>query len=195
MTVLETERLLLKPVTASHEEALHRLHGDGLIVRALWGGRRPTRQHISERLAAYLEDWRQLGIGFWMVYEKCDDGPSLVGRSGLRPLEGSRVIEFGHCFSTAGSGRGLAVEAGRRVFEHAFSVLSIPLLVGLIAPDNTAAIRVADKLGQRFVGFRMHRGRLRRYYETTREEFLRFAPSASAHSAGKAPGPASRWQP
>src|SRR3546814_12673527 len=74
-------------------------------------------------------------------------------------LDGSSVVEFGHCFSTAGSGRGLAVEAGKRVFEHAFSVLSLPLLVGVIAPDNTAAIRVAEKLGQRFVGYRMHRGR------------------------------------
>src|SRR3546814_534712 len=166
MTVLETERLILKPVAAAHEEALHRLHRDALIVRALWDGRLPTRQHTRERLALYLTDWRQLGIGFWMVYERRDDGPVLVGRSGLGCLDGSSVVEFGHCFSTAGSGRGLAVEAGKRVFEHAFSVLSLPLLVGVIAPDNTAAIRVAEKLGQRFVGYRMHRGRLRRYYAT-----------------------------
>src|SRR3546814_20258355 len=76
-----------------------------------------------------------------MVYERRDDGPVLVGRSGLRCLDGSSVVESGHCFSTAGSGRGLAVEAGKRVFEHAFSVLSLPLLVGVLAPDNTAAIR------------------------------------------------------
>src|SRR3546814_2703686 len=120
MTVLETERLILKPVAAAHEEALHRLHRDALIVRALWDGRLPTRQHTRERLALYLTDWRQLGIGFWMVYERRDDGPVLVGRSGLRCLDGSSVVEFGHCFSTAGSGRGLAVEAGKRVFEHAF---------------------------------------------------------------------------
>src|SRR3546814_3811539 len=44
MTVLETERLILKPVAAAHEEALHRLHRDALIVRALWDGRLPTRQ-------------------------------------------------------------------------------------------------------------------------------------------------------
>src|SRR3546814_21025202 len=77
---------------------------------------------------------------------------SEVCSSDLRCLDGSSVVEFGHCFSTAGSGRGLAVEAGKRVFEHAFSVLSLPLLVGVIAPDNTAAIRVAEKLGHRFVG-------------------------------------------
>ena len=195
MTVLETERLILRPIAASHEEELHRLHRDPLIVRALWDGRRPTRQHTRERLAAYLADWRQLGIGFWMVYERRDAAPALVGRSGLRPLDGSGIVEFGHCFTAAGSGRGLAVEAGRRVFEHAFLALSLPLLVGLIAPDNTAAIRVADKLGQRFVSLRMHRGRLRRYYETTREEFLRLSPSAVARVADEAPGAASRRRP
>src|SRR3546814_6160667 len=110
-------------------------------------------------------------------------------------LDGSSVVEFGHCFSTAGSGRGLAVEACKRVFEHAFSVLSLPLLVGVIAPDNTAAIRVAEKLGQRFVGYRMHRGRLRRYYETTREEVPRLPWAASARLAGKVPGPTLRGRP
>src|SRR3546814_16947030 len=90
-----------------------------------------------------------------MVYARRAGGAVLVVRSGLRCLDGSSVVEFGHCFSTAGSGRGLAVEAGKRVFAHAFSALSLPLLVGFIAPDNPAAIRVADKLGQRFVSYRM----------------------------------------
>src|SRR3546814_955435 len=72
MTVLETERLILRPVVAAHEEALHRLHRDALIVRALWDGRLPTRQHTRDRLAAYLADWRQAGIGFWMVYARRD---------------------------------------------------------------------------------------------------------------------------
>src|SRR3546814_19950714 len=63
LTVLETERLILKPVAAAHEEALHRLHRDALIVRALWDGRLPTRQHTRERLALYPTEWRHLGIG------------------------------------------------------------------------------------------------------------------------------------
>src|SRR3546814_20125773 len=100
MTVLETERLILKPVAAAHEEALHRLHRDALIVRALWDGRLPPRQHTRERLALYLPDWRPLGIGSWMVYERSADGPLLVGRSGLRCLDGTRVCEFGKCFQT-----------------------------------------------------------------------------------------------
>ena len=172
MTVLESARLRLTPVSAAHEKELHRLHCDPLIVRALWGGCVPAPEQTHEKLAAYLEDWRQLGFGFWMVYEKRDSGLALVGRAGLRPFAGGPVIEYGHCFSAAGSGRGLAREAGCRVFEHAFTVLGLPLLVGVIAPDNPAAIRVADKLGQRFVGFRLHRGRLCRFYETTRVEFL-----------------------
>src|SRR3546814_18789445 len=112
MTVLETERLILKPVAAAHEEALHRLHRDALIVRALWDGRLPTRQHTRERLALYPTDWRPPGIGLWLVYERRDDGPVLVGRSGLRCLDGPSCVVFGHFFATAGWGRGLAIEAG-----------------------------------------------------------------------------------
>lgn len=194
MTVLESARLRLAPVTAAHEEALHGLHCDPLIARSLWAGRQPMRAETAERLAAYLEDWRQLGFGFWMAYEKRRGGLALVGRAGLRPFAGAPVIEYGHCFSAAGSGRGLAPEAGRLVFEHAFTALCLPLLVGVIAPDNAAAIRVADKLGQRFVGYRLHGGRLCRVYETTRAEFLHARAQPVALS-DVATGVASRRRP
>lgn len=169
---LETERLILKPVDRRHSAALHRLHSDPQIVRVLWRNRRPTRTQSDARLAAYMKDWRDHGLGFWMVYEKLEEGVSLAGRAGLRPFAGTDAIEFGHCYAAAASGRGLAVEAGFRIFDHAFVALELPLLVGVTAPDNAAAIRVAAKLGQRFVGLRKHRGRLCRYYETTRGEYL-----------------------
>lgn len=194
MTVLESARLRLTPVTAAHEDELHGLHCDPLIARSLWAGRRPTRAETGERLAAYLDDWRQLGVGFWMAYEKQRGGLALVGRAGLRPFAGAPVIEYGHCFSAAGSGRGLALEAGRLVFEHAFTALGLPLLVGVIAPDNPAAIRVADKLGQRFVGYRLHGGRLRRFYETTRAEYLH-ARSQPLALSDASTGRASRRRP
>jgi RimJ/RimL family protein N-acetyltransferase len=169
---LETARLILKPVSRRDSAALHRLHSDPQIVRVLWRNRRPTTAESDARLAAYMKDWRDLGLGFWMVYKKSEDGIFLVGRAGLRPFAGTDAIEFGHCYAGAASGRGLAVEAGLRIFEHAFVALELPLLVGVIAPDNAPAIRVAAKLGQRFVGLRRHHGRLYRFYETTRDEYL-----------------------
>lgn len=187
MTELETRRLILRPVDRSQAAALHRLHSDPRIVRVLWRGRRPTRADSDARLSAYMKDWRARGLGFWMVYEKSAGGEALVGRAGLRPFWGGEAIEFGHCYTTAASGRGLAVEAGLRVFEHAFTVLELPLVVGVIAPDNAPAIRVAARLGQRFIGLRRHRGRLYRYYETTRGAYLESRrPPSEAGTAGKA---------
>lgn len=185
MTDLETRRLILRPVDRSHAAALHRLHSDPQIVRVLWRGRVPTRADSDVRLSAYIKDWRAHGLGFWMVYEKSAGRETLVGRAGLRPFSGREAIEFGHCYTTAASGRGLAVEAGLRVFEHAFAVLELPLVVGVIAPDNAAAIRVAARLGQRFVGLRRHHGRLYRYYETTRGEYLESRRPPNEAGAGR----------
>lgn len=177
MTILETERLILKPVSACHELELHELHCDPLIVNSIWNGDPPSLQDTREKLALYLHSWEEKKYGFWLVYEKQPEGLRLVGRSGFRPFPGTDEIEFGHCYSSSASGKGIAVEAGRSVFNFAFMSLELEMVIGVISPNNHRAIKVADKLGQRFVDIRPHKGKMRRYYELTRDEFLA-APGA-----------------
>lgn len=46
-------------------------------------------------------------------------------------------------------GRGLATEAARASLEYAFDVVGADHVISLINPQNTASIRVAEKLGGR----------------------------------------------
>ena len=49
-------------------------------------------------------------------------------------------------------GRGYATEGARRVLDHAFLDVGHEHLISLIYPDNTASIRVAERIGERFEG-------------------------------------------
>ncbi|MGH2976428.1 MAG: GNAT family N-acetyltransferase, partial [Solirubrobacterales bacterium] len=46
-------------------------------------------------------------------------------------------------------GEGYATEAGQAAIEWAWHTLDAPELISVIQPDNTASIRVAERLGMR----------------------------------------------
>nr|MDQ5838656.1 GNAT family N-acetyltransferase [Acidobacteriota bacterium] len=49
-------------------------------------------------------------------------------------------------------GRGYATEAARASVEYAFTKLDQTRVISLIAPENAASIRVAERLGERPTG-------------------------------------------
>jgi RimJ/RimL family protein N-acetyltransferase len=49
-------------------------------------------------------------------------------------------------------GRGYATEAGRVSLDYAWRVLGADHVVSLIAPENAASIRVAERLGESLEG-------------------------------------------
>jgi RimJ/RimL family protein N-acetyltransferase len=55
-------------------------------------------------------------------------------------------------------GWGLATEAARAVWDHAFPDLKLPQVISLIHPDNKASRRVAEKNGMKGEKKRVFRG-------------------------------------
>jgi len=171
MSVLETERLLLVPITREHEDEVHRLHSDPSVVEALFQGKAPSREGTAAKMALYVGDWARLGFGFFAVYRKSPVGGwrDLAGRSGLRYLAGTTEVEFGHCFFGAMSGQGFASEAGQAIISHAFAGLGIERIVSVVRPENARGLRAISNLGLRYVDDRWHGGRVMKYFEVTAE--------------------------
>ena len=65
-------------------------------------------------------------------------------------------------------GEGFATEGGRAALGHAFTMLGERRAVSLIAPENTASIRVAEKLGMRFEEIRQIEGQTAALYAIER---------------------------
>jgi RimJ/RimL family protein N-acetyltransferase len=88
------------------------------------------------------------GYGLFAVDEQ--ESRRFVGWTGLLCPEGWPAIEIASGITTQRWNKGFATEAATAVRNYAFATLRIPRLVSLIHPDNSASIRVAEKIGERF---------------------------------------------
>jgi [ribosomal protein S5]-alanine N-acetyltransferase len=165
MTVLSSDRLTLSPVRQVELQELHELHCDPLIVANLFDGTTPTIAETAARLEIYLNGWRQNGFGFWTVRERKTG--LVAGRAGLRRFSDGSHVEFGHCYAAFATGRGIAAEAGRLIATHAFEELRLSKLVAVVMPHNERGMRIVEKLGMEHIDTRLHRGRLKSYFELT----------------------------
>jgi RimJ/RimL family protein N-acetyltransferase len=94
-----------------------------------------------------------LGYGYWAVEERASS--KFVGDVGLAdfhrelspPIHG--IPESGWVLDPAFYGRGYATEALRATLQWADANLTLDKTACIIAPENAASIRVAEKVGYR----------------------------------------------
>jgi len=143
--VLETSRLLLRPVLPSNAETFFAFLGDPDAMRY-------THCHTSlrecrRRLAAFEWQRRKRGYAPWAIIARVDG--RLVGWGGiyLDPFEPRWGPELGYSFHPAAWGQGFATELARASLEWADRVLGLPEVSVFAHPDNAASRRVLDKVG------------------------------------------------
>jgi RimJ/RimL family protein N-acetyltransferase len=106
------------------------------------------RQEEQEKLQAYIDFvYGFYGFGWWSVFEKKTG--KLIGRCGLNTeqIEDEVLIEVGYLIEAEKRQQGLASEAMQAVMAYAREELGIEEFAACIAPDNTASIALALKLG------------------------------------------------
>ena len=147
--ILETERLVLREFRESDTDAYAEMLADPEVVRFL-GGTPMSRAEAWRNMSMVIGHRVLRGYGFWAVEER--GVGELVGRVGCWRPEGWPGLEVGWTLRRAFWGRGYATEAARASVEYAFTKLDQTRVISLIAPENTASIRVAERLGERPVG-------------------------------------------
>jgi len=158
---LETERLLLrKPDLERDLDGYAELWGDPEVVRYLSGQTLP-RDEVPGAIERMLGQWERHGVGLFSVLSKGDG--RLVGRVGYllwdprrwvnamhERLEGELELEIGWTIARPLWGKGYATEAALACRDHAFAELGRDHVISLIAPENVASIRVAEKIGESY---------------------------------------------
>ena len=156
--VIETTRLLLRPMQAEDTEVLLPIFADPLVM-ASFGESPFTREQMQRWLQNNLDHQSKYGYGLFAVILKAED--VLIGDCGLEwmELEGVSVAELGYDFRSAYWNQGYATEAATAVRDYAFQTLGLPQIVSLIRVGNQASRRVAEKIGMRLLGEIMRYGR------------------------------------
>ncbi|HLK57851.1 MAG TPA: GNAT family N-acetyltransferase [Chthonomonadaceae bacterium] len=148
--ILETPRLLLRPMRLEDTDALLVIFSDP-IVMASFGVVPFTREQMERWLQRNLDHQSQFGYGLFSVILKSEG--VLIGDCGLERMElkGVAVDELGYDFRSAYWNQGFATEAASAVRDYAFQTLQRPQLISLIRVGNEASRRVAEKVGMRLV--------------------------------------------
>ena len=149
MLVLETERLLLRPVTIDDAPFVLTLLNEPSFLR-----------FIGDKKVRNLEDARQYILtGPVASYEQHDFGLLLIelkdshtptGMCGLLKREDLPDPDIGFAFLPDYRGQGLAFEAATAVMKDARERLKLNQVLAIVNPDNDASIKLLERLGLRF---------------------------------------------
>ena len=148
--ILETERLILRPMLASDLDALYLIFGDRKVMAAF--DHDPfTHEQMERWLQRNLDHQERFGYGLFSVLPK--DTGELIGDCGLEQIEvqGMKFAELGYDFRSDFWNKGYATEAAVAVRDYALDFLHLPQLISLIRVGNQASRRVAEKIGMKLV--------------------------------------------
>ena len=148
--ILETERLILRPLTLDDLDDLFALYRDPEIRRYFPEGTL-TYEETREELEWIIDfQYGQHGFGLWATIHK--ETGKFIGRCGLIPwtIEGRSEVEVAYLLDKAYWGQGLATEAALAIVAYAFEQLQLSRLICLFYPENQASANVARKMGMTF---------------------------------------------
>jgi ribosomal-protein-alanine N-acetyltransferase len=143
--ILETPRLVLRPLTLEDTDALLAVLGDPVAMKHY---PKPfTREMTVEWIEWSLKNYARFGFGLWAVILK-EDG-RLIGDCGItmQMVDGVPREEIGYHILRELWGRGYATEAAAGVRDYGFGVLGLQQLMSWMTVGNTASRRVAERVG------------------------------------------------
>jgi len=143
--VIETERLLLRPMRLDDVDALFEVWGDAHAMRFYPAPL--TREQLLERIARNLERYASVGHGLYTVELKSTG--EILGDCGptVQVVDGAPEFEVGYHFLPRYWGNGYATEAARAARDWAFNNLPCERVISLIRPVNVPSQRVAQRNG------------------------------------------------
>jgi RimJ/RimL family protein N-acetyltransferase/predicted nucleotidyltransferase len=140
--LIETQRLVLRPIELADLDRFVSLHADREVMRFIGPLDRATAQ---ERLQHAEREWQERRYGMLAVIERATG--HFLGRAGLKYWPQFDETELGWVLQRDVWGRGYATEAGSACIEWGFSEFPMPYLTAMVSPENVKSVRVVERLG------------------------------------------------
>ncbi len=155
--VAETNRLIIRTWVPEEDakQALE-IYSDPEVTRFLI-----TKADTTESMVNILQRWATIsaqlnnGTGLWAIVLKTTQ--EIVGTIvliQLRDKDGqfTEGYEIGWHLKKAAWGNGYATEAAKVILDYGFNSLKLPVNCSIVNAENTASIRVIQRLGMTPVG-------------------------------------------
>jgi ribosomal-protein-alanine N-acetyltransferase len=161
---VRTARLNLREFVATDFHAVHAYSSDPRVTRFLFFGPRDaesTSEYLEELLASQREQPR---TRFELAVEEIAS-QRLIGACDLSFVE-SNVVDLGYMLAAEKWGQGYATEIALALAEAAFRDLRVQRVISTVDVNNSASIRVLEKIGMRWEAvYRRHRRAKNRWWD------------------------------
>lgn len=143
MPILYTARLRLQPYEAADLDDLAALYADRDVTAQTFLGYRDRSQAVA-LLEDYVAGLAERGWGMATIRDR--DSNAYLGEVGLVPTWlGAPGLRY--TLARAGWGKGIATEASIALIDDAFGRAGFDRMLAGVRADNTASVRIMEKLG------------------------------------------------
>ncbi len=151
MTILETDRLVLRRLVPQDLDSLFALYSDPDVRRYIPDC--PVDYEATrEELCWFVDggDPAHPDLGLWATINK--ETGDFIGRCGLIPwtIEGNVEVEVAYLLAKRFWRQGLGTEVVRALVRHGLETLGLARVIALIDPENIASRRTAERAGLAF---------------------------------------------
>lgn len=143
--MLHTERLELRPFTASDADELHRLFMDPGVRRWLLDDTLVPREWVEDEIADSEARFAGGSCGLWVV--RAGGNGAVVGFVGFRHFWEPPELELVYGLHPSVWGRGFATEAAQVATSHAFETLGFSEVRAATDAPNVDSVAVLERLG------------------------------------------------
>ena len=161
---IRTSRLNLREFVISDFNAVHAYSSDPRVTRYLFFGPRDedgTADYLEGLLASQRERPR---TRFELAVEEIAAG-KVIGACDLSFIE-RNVVDLGYMLGIESWGKGYATEIALALIDAAFFDLRAERVISTVDVNNSASIRVLEKIGMRWEAvFRKHRRAKNRWWD------------------------------
>ena len=144
--VLQTERLLLRPLSLADADAFFRYRSLPEVCR--FQSFQPKTLSEIEAFLRENESTPPNSSGTWRQLAICLRDGMQIGDVGLHTLDGWQ-LELGYTLAPEHQGKGYATAAVAAVLRQAFAVWNKHRVTASVDPENHASIRLLERLGFR----------------------------------------------
>lgn len=154
-----TERLILRELLPSDDEAMFEMESDPEVHRYLGNRPKQTIEEVREVIALIRQQYIDNGIARWAAVEKATG--EFVGWTGLKHI---KVPENGHDdFHDVGYRllrkhwyKGYATESTKASLRYAFEEMGLQEVIGTANVENTRSRKALEKCGLKWVNTFMY---------------------------------------
>ncbi|MEP6945826.1 MAG: GNAT family N-acetyltransferase [Acidobacteriota bacterium] len=171
MDTLETERIIIRKITADDLEWLIEMRSPDSVNRYMGGPDLQNAERLADRMTFYLASYEKFGFGFSVMSLKSNGAK--IGTSGLVPLDDTGEIEIGYNLSEQYWRHGYGYECAMAWLKYGFEIAGLERIVAVAHPDNKGSWRIMEKCGMHYERSGEHYGMEVVYYAISSEEFLR----------------------